>query len=592
MSFEQPDFLRSQQTQTKDNAKEADQDKWRRFEAHDGIVFCIQLTPTMYLSNPDLNGKVQLIEILDSLSNLMSQLVIVMPSTAVGCYIFNCAHPSADENVYELIPLRDVNYKGMKRVADLLEDIEQAKITLEEEIPIAEPKNPIELSPALVKIRETFLRPAEGQKQLTNRKTFLFTDDDKPAEFMNVDSRSRLRKVVDDLYDYHINFVTFFIGSEEKPFDNSVYADILKWGSKINDNQSWLQSHGPSTNPISASYIKSKVNRTKEIKRIKFRCPFILDERADLIVSVNGYTIVSHELPGSKYKLVYDNGSVKREAYSHREYLDVKTGEVVDDEHLSKVYTFGEETIELTDKEYLKIQNSYSQHESFLKLIGFRSTDKCLHYRNNIDLPAFVVPNEEEYKGSIKTLASLYRTLIYKNKSAVVWGKLRPNSLPSMFMLTPSSEKDQNQGFYLYKIPFMEEVRKLPDLLEYPDMLQSDDYKVMSKVTETLINFFNLKNGYKPSDFHNPALQRHFKILREYLLQIEVDELKTESEDDETLQKVKQIYERIRSSANSDDIKQQRLVKYLKLWNSFYNRLSNLEVEKKPNKNKKPKVNL
>lgn len=592
MSFEQPDFLKSQLTQTRDDDKESDHKKWRRYEAHDGIVFCIQLTPTMYLSNPDLGGKIQLLEILDSLNDLMSQLVVVMPSTAVGCYIYNCSHPNAEDNVYELIPLRDVNYKNMKRVSDLLEDIEQDRILLKDEIPIADPNNPIELSPVLIKVRETFLQPIEGQKQLTNKKIFFFTDDDKPAEFLNVDSRSRLRKVVDDLYDYYINFVTFFIGSEDKPFDDSMYADILKWGSKINEAQSWLSSHGPSTNPINESYIKSKVKRTKEIKRIKFRCPLMLDERADLVVSVNGYTIVSHEIPGSKYKLVYANGSVRREAYSHREYLDAETGEAVDNSQLSKVYTFGDEIIELTEDENLKIQSGYSEHESFLKLIGFRSTEQCLHYYDNIDVPAFVVPNEEDYAGSIKTLASLYRTMLFKKKSAMVWGKLRPNSPPSMFVLTPSSKKDYNQGFYLYKVPFMEEVRKLPDFLNHSALIESDDYKVMSKVTETLINFFNLKNGYRPSDFHNPALQKHFKILREYLLQIEVDKSKPEDEGDETLQKVKQIYARIASSAKSDDVKQQRLVKYLKLWNSFYNRLSNLEVDTKPTKNKKAKLNL
>ena len=161
-----------------------------------------------------------------------------------------------------------------------------------------------------------------------------------------------------------------------------------------------------------------------------------------------------------------------------------------------------------------------------------------------------------------------------------------------MFVLTPSSNEDFNQAFYLYRIPFIDEVRKLPTLSSYPELLESDDYQVLSRVTETLVNFFNLKNGYKPSDYHSPALQRHFTVLREYLLQIESKETKDQDEDDETLLKVKQIHERIAASAQSDDPKQQRLVKYLKLWNSYYNRYNNLEIESKPKQNKRSKFNI
>lgn len=591
MSDQKPDFLKSQLSKDS-NVGNKDQEKWKRYEAHEGIAFCIELTSSMYLPSEDLNGQIQLMEILDSLNELMSELVIVMPNTAIGCYFYNCAHPKAENNVYELIPLRDVNFQNMKKVNDLLDDIKSNRLTLEEEIPIADKANPAELSPALIMIREKFLEPVDGQKQLTNKKIFIFTDNDKPSEFQDVESRSRLRKVIDDLYDYHINFVTFFIGSKVKPFDNTTFADILRWGSKVNDTKYWLHSHGPNTKPINASTIKSKVKRTKEINRVKFRCPLILDERADFVVSVSGYTIISHEIPASKYKLIYDNGTVKQEAYSRREYLDAETGEVVPNDELAKTFSFGNEIIELSEEENSQIQNIYGNYDSFLKLIGFRSTEECLCFYNNIGAPSLVVPNEEQYKGSIKTLTSLYRTLKKKEKSAVIWGKLRPNSMASMFVLTPSSNEDFNQAFYLYRIPFIDEVRKLPTLSSYPELLESDDYQVLSRVTETLVNFFNLKNGYKPSDYHNPALQRHFTVLREYLLQIESKETKDQDEDDETLLKVKQIHERIAASAQSDDPKQQRLVKYLKLWNSYYNRYNNLEIESKPKQNKRSKFNI
>lgn len=600
MSSEQPDFIKSQTLEHKNSEKSSEKEQWKRYEAHEGLFFCLELTPTMYLSNKELGGKIQLLEILDSINELLAELVVVMPGTAVGCFFFNCSHPDAKDNIYQLFPMVDINYKNMKKVSDLLGDLAEGRLNLEEALPIASTKGPIELSPVLVSIREQFLKPLHGQKLYTNKKILLFTDDDTPAEFTAVESRVRLRRIIDDLYDYHINFHTFFIGSEEKPFDNSTYADILKWGSKVEESSTWFYGNGPNTKPINASYIKSKVKRSKEIKRIKFRCPFIIDERVDLTVSINGYTIFSEEIPGSRYKLVYIHGDTRKEAFAHREYIDSETGERIDEDNLARVYAFGKDYIELTEEETLKIQNSYGQQEAFLKLIGFRETSKCLHFYDNIDTTTFVVPSEEDYIGSVDMMASLYRTLLSKEKSAVVWGKLRPNSLPSLFVLSPTLVTDLNQGFYLTRVPFVDEVRKLPEMIHYDKYLEGEDYEALCKVTETIVNFFNLKNGYSPSAYRNPALQKHFSVLRDYLLQIEQVE-KSEQEvptifemGDDTMRKVMQVHERIASSANSDDPKQQRLVKYIKLWKTLYNRMANvdIEIDNDSSKQKRAKVNI
>ncbi|CAI5027974.1 CGH_1_HP_G0099270.mRNA.1.CDS.1 [Saccharomyces cerevisiae] len=164
---------------------------------------------------------------------------------------------------------------------------------------------------------------------------------------------------------------------------------------------------------------------------------------------------------------------------------------------------------------------AYTQKDAFLKIIGFRSSSKSIHYFNNIDKSSFIVPDGAKYEGSIRTLASLLKILRKKDKIAILWGKLKSSSHPSLYTLSPSSVKDYNEGFYLYRVPFLDEIRKFPSLLSYDDGSEHKlDYDNMKKVTQSIMGYFNLRDGYNPSDFKTHYYKKHYKVLHDYLLQI------------------------------------------------------------------------
>lgn len=193
-----------------------------------------------------------------------------------------------------------------------------------------------------------------------------------------------------------------------------------------------------------------------------------------------------------------------------------------------------------------------------------------------------MVPDESVLEGSIKTMSSLFRSLSKKQKSAVVWGKLKSNSNPAVYILSPSTSKDLNEGFYLTRVPFVDEVRKFPPIPRYDEELGGKNFEQMCKITETLISYFSLRRPYKPSDFKNPTLQKHFKLLYDYLLQVEVD-CSSESVDgalkhDDTLLKLYQVRRKIQESLSSKDPEEERLGTYVKAWNSLYNKISNQEL--------------
>lgn len=551
---------------------------YRKYDVHEGIVFCIELSDGMFQELSELNYKIQVVEILETLEQLMSQLVIVRPGTGIGCYFYNCHRDDAKDNIYELFPLRDINARSMKKLSDLLDDLANGRTTLQKFLPFdGSKRTPLDLLFGF--IQDELLKDVEGQKTYNNKKVFLFTDNDSPPEADDSESKSKLRHLVDDMDDHFINFTTFFIGKEGAPFDDSFYADILKFGATAEDPNT--EFDGPNTTPISASYIKSRVLRKQEVKRIMFQCPLILEERLQFMVGIKGYTIITQERPGQRYRLVYEKDEVRKEANSRRKFLDSNTGEVVET-GLTKVFPYGDLDITITDEELSQVRKSYTEEDSFLKVIGFRDREKCIHYYNNIDKALFVVPDEYRFEGSIRTLASLFKNLRAKGKVAVVWGKLKTNSHPAVFVLSPTRNEDPNEGFYLYRIPFAEELRRFPQSLIRHNSYGTPEYSQLKDTTKNIIESFQFTNGYQPSDFKNPDLQRHFKILHDYLLQVEQEEEDDSPEsskqrllsEDDSLLKLQQIRNNIMDSAQSSNPKKFQLDEYFQLWNELYKNIS------------------
>nr|CAL36002.1 HDF1 protein [Saccharomyces paradoxus]CAL36003.1 HDF1 protein [Saccharomyces paradoxus] len=584
-----------------------DETGYRKYDIHEGILFCIELSETMFKESSELDYKSPLLEILESLDELMSQLVITRPGTAIGCYFYYCNREDAKQGIYELFPLRDINAEFMKILNDLLEDLSSGRISLYDYFNFQQTgdEKRLPLSVLFTFMLDTFLQDIPGQKQLSNKRVFLFTDIDKPQEAQDTNERARLRRLTIDLFDNKVNFATFFIGYANKPFDDEFYSDILQLGSGINKNMG-LNSEfdGPNTKPIDARYIKSRILRKKEVKRIMFQCPLIFDEKANFIIGIKGYTMYTHEKAGVRYKLVYEHEDIRQEAYSKRKFLHPITGEDVSGNTV-KVYPYGDLDINLSDNQDQIVMEAYTQKDAFLRIIGFRSSNKSIHYFNNIDKSSFIVPDEAKYEGSIRTLASLLKTLRKKDKIAMLWGKLKSNSHPSLFILSPSSAKEYNEGFYLYRVPFLDEIRKFPSLLSYDDGSEHKlDYDNMKKITQSIMGHFNLRDGYNPSEFKNPLLQKHYKVLHDYLLQIETTFEENEKpnakkdrvmREDDSLRKLYYIRNKILESEKADDPAIQRLNKYVKIWNMFYNKFNDdnisIKEEKKPF-DKKPKFNI
>ncbi|XDT42472.1 Ku70/Ku80 N-terminal alpha/beta domain [Nakaseomyces glabratus] len=579
------------------------QASFKRFEIHEGIMFCIELSEHMFEVQDELDGKSQIEVILTSLSELMELLIVTRPSTAIGCYFYNCEREDSKESIFEFIPLVDLNVQWMKKVNDLLEDVSNQRITFKEYLNYNIDQNkklniPILLEKLFSLILETFNRNIEGQKEFNSKKVFLFTDNDLP----NVESQQRsidvLKGILKDIDDNMINFTNFFISKKDKPFNPAFYSKVLRNDRDYNSlgSQAYF---GPSTKPIGVNDIKERIFQRKEIRRVVFQCPLVLDEGTNFVISIKGYSIFNHEKGSVRYKLVYENQEIRKEAFSKRKFINPKTGEDVSKQTV-KIIPYGEKEIEMEDKNIANALNVYGNTSASLTVIGFLNEDNSLVFYNNIDKTLFITPDENVIEGSFTAFASLFRTLKKLKKVGVVWGSTKSNSSPSLYLLWPSKDYDNNQGFYLTKVPFIDEIRKYPTLSNININEEWEEYKNVKELTQGIISHFNLKSGYHAEEFRNPALNRHYKLLHDYLLQVEIPQDDNDIRDrylreDDTLLKITKIRERIMKDTTIDDVEKRRLSKYLEVWNIYYRKFkedTNQTSSSLLKSEKKPKLNL
>ncbi|CCH46331.1 hypothetical protein BN7_5924 [Wickerhamomyces ciferrii] len=559
-----------------------------RYEVHEGIIFVIELTKTIFLPN-STNGKSNLQEILEILNESMAHSIITLPNTGYGCYFFHSGNDQTSQGLKpgleKLFSLTDLNYSNMKIVQDILEenvktdDDSRVYRSLEDRFPVLETDDQElkenQLYEILVTLQDEFLIKKDFQKQYNNNKIFLFTDNDTPINPENVSQKNILRRLYNDLDDAHINISPFLINSSYKQFDPKIYSELFSiTHDNPNDELEAGESSmfdGPSTKPIDVSIIKQRVLRRKEIRRIQFQCPLIFND--NLIVGVKGYSIYTHE-KSQRNKYVYETENFRKNVYSKRRFFNEKTGAEFD--KTVKIYKFGsgeDDAIKLTNDQIFQLQTYDENYDCFLKLLGFKNEKFGNKFHYNTSKIPFVIPDEDKYDGSRRTLSALYQSLQKLEKIAILFGKLRKSGQPSLYALqitkTPFPE-----GFMLIRLPFLDDIRKIPEGYEYYNE-PSNDLKL---VTKSILKNLILK-GYQPKDYKNPSLQLHFKILHDYLLQVEVeDESQIDGNEDneenkllqdDTLNKIHQVRKRVEASQLEGKMK---IFENIRRWNSIYNR--------------------
>ena len=68
-----------------------EEDYTAQYEIREGIIFLIELSPAIFRPLVELGGRSQFLEILSSINDLMSELLITVLSIGVVIYLYNCS---------------------------------------------------------------------------------------------------------------------------------------------------------------------------------------------------------------------------------------------------------------------------------------------------------------------------------------------------------------------------------------------------------------------------------------------------------------------------------------------------------------------
>jgi len=618
---------------------------YKQFEIHEGIAFLIELTPEIFLPLKELDNKSQFMEILSSINELVSELIITLPNTGIGIYFYNCKKTNKkftkDCGLNRLFKLNDLNSFNMKMLNDAINDDMNGISLLKNKFPYIEEEHNDDKLPAVL---NTMLNEFHNNKNYNNKKLIWFTNNDRP--FKSEKTKHILWKIINDYDEFRINITPFFLDSytdekqsKKREFNPNLYQEIFLNtnylnNQKRNDKDNDVEKHtniksefvsgnvndlvfdGISSKTAKfkdttlSTQIKSIIFRLREIKRILFSCDLVLGDGKGVSgkfgCSVKGYTIYNHEKL-KKFNKIYNSGEELKIVHTSSRLLNDRTGEEIkvetkntksvternEDANIRKGFPIGNDNIlYLNSKQTNFLKNYAFDHNTanesgteedqngeeddlhndnedmddhsfskppYLKLLGFRSLSTFQpHY--NSSAPIFVTPDindglktasaEGGYKNSFKTFSSLYQSCIKLQKYGILFGCLKKNSMPNLYALYPTKATNSNksglnfpEGFFLIRLPWLDDVRSLPEY-SFVNEAYLNDFLGESVPSEILLNFkhiisqFFLKE-YKPLDFPNPSINYFYKIINNELLQEELSsESKSIENNDITTQKL------------------------------------------------------
>lgn len=258
----------------------------------------------------------------------------------------------------------------------------------------------------------------------------------------------------------------------------------------------------------------------------------------NLRISVKGYNVMNRQKParshyiwedGEKSQIAQLESIVTRE---DNKYIVPKlTKKQIEEREkagekplVKKAFKFASTYVNINEDEVKKQLKNFG--EKILRIIGFKP-EKLLPKWASVSKSTFIYPSEDEVVGSTRVFAALHQKLLKDKLMGLAWYMPRANSMPTIVAIIPSVElfsKSGQQivpaGLWLHILPFADDLRPLP-MLAPP--IEAD--KALIDQMTLCVKQLQLPGGrFDPTEYPNPALQWHYKIIQAMALEEELPE--------------------------------------------------------------------
>ncbi|CEQ43197.1 SPOSA6832_05100, partial [Sporobolomyces salmonicolor] len=518
---------------------------------------------------------------------MMKRKVISSPKDLVGILIWNTVRsdslsflPTSDltillnpqetaqgpadatfQHSHVLLDLKQVDAEGIRKLKDLLQEAENDENFLRD---LFKPNRGQNIVPetfgncnSIFRAKHVFFLLSLSPN--SSNRVFWVTDNDDPCG-----GSLQLRKIAlnkrKDLYDMDFGIETFFIPkTADSGFDLDLfYGGIVTMDEDEDAGIEWPQVHDDLHKTLGNMIESMRLKDTA--KRVAFRIPFVLAR--ELSIGISGYNMVGEETRKLPIKVDLNNAAGD-EVISKTFYQDGETGiELNPKTEIKKYFQVGKSDpakgvqaakIFFTEEDVRKVKTI--GRPPSLKLLGFMPREGNLKFWETVKHSYFIYPDEERYEGSIRTFASLLKSMLKKDVIGYASLIARTISRPQVVILLPqvclqrspaprsaqtsatatslltipkspqAEELNKNgvqvrpPGIHICQLPFADDIRGLgftrtTTVLNAPDPDADDDEEPAQPAVDLAMKIIaRLTKKYKPDVYPNPALNYFYETL-------------------------------------------------------------------------------
>ncbi|CAK9829503.1 X-ray repair cross-complementing protein 6 [Anthophora retusa] len=474
----------------------------------DNILFIIDATPPMFESNPD-EGIPYFLQCIRVYQQILKQKLVWNRQDWMGLMLFGTDMNSKPNHILVLQKLNLVSIDYLREIIEIDEGKrwecyrDTASTTV------------YPLHDALW----TAAREFSDTKMPVGR-AILFTCQDNPP-LTDDNEKHRIRVKATNYSD--INLQLFVVGLGKNWKDNLFYKDLELSSRKIE------------VDDYKRTSLKDLVEQVKFPSRSLAKLPCRLGENVTIDLSLRNLTVKTKYIKEERisketgtpltsntyFKLDDDKNNVERGEDTESQHASSLVLEM----DIQKYQTFGCNNIYFTSAE---VRNLSKIREPGIDLICIK---KCwYHPLYHFETPYFVTQYSKSNRKDNKLLFSALLNKCDSNNLMIICAvTIRKHSSSDLYSMIPNAE---NGGFYLYKIPFRENVRRFGDYLSkhiYKDKPPSNPNGI--ELFKKIIAKLSIK--YDPKLFSNPKLQAQIQTIETLALDLE----KREDLVDDTLPK-------------------------------------------------------
>jgi ATP-dependent DNA helicase 2 subunit 1 len=367
------------------------------------------------------------------------------------------------------------------------------------------------------------------------KRIFLFTNEEDPMEGFPIQRKETIEraKSLTDEEDIDIELFPMPIPDLDKPiFDvTKFYSEILTVDEdELNELKDFETSY------FRVQDLNKRIRLKEFKKRVLGKCLFSVTSK--IKIGLKFYNLTKQTKKPTARFINKENG---KEVKSMTKYTCKETNQSLYRSQIGTHFPVKNKKVMISKNDMKKIKHF---EDSGMKLLGFKSKSSIKTY-HNIRPSYFIYPDEKVIKGSSQMSHAMIKSLIKKEKVALVRFVPREGAMVRFCAIVPQDEYPNNElyggqhtppGFNLVFLPYSEDIRNIEEHLAHKEKLEQPT-KEESRAAKLFVK--NLSIDFNSRNFENPSIQKFYSALQEFALNGDKDSEKIQ----EAIQRMQESFQ-------------------------------------------------